>query len=545
MKSNLSINNLRIKGAVAAFFMCQFFIIEAQLIDLNNGLQVFYPFTGNSLDYSGYGRHGSAFGGATLTTDRFGNANSAYYFDGINSFISANSSFDYPNKTISLWVRPLSIFGSGSTINVALVEDHNGLIYGNSIASFANGSAHLTAGGNSSKYEQTNIVPGTWYHLVIVRSQNTSRYYINGKLVSSGLITSTLTSNTGNSYMIIGAGRTTSNQYFQGSIDEVRVYNRAVNECEVVALYTGSKSIDLVNDLSAHYDFYNNANDASGNGHHLTVYGSPQPTTDRFGYSNSAYYFDGIDDYMNSFHSFDFVERSISLWVQPTGSASMSTSQQTAVVQDDYTLNYGTLQISIASGQFQLTSAGMATQHNISPIPVENWTHLVATRDAQTVKYYVNGNLVADHYAPTNGGSVLNPNSNLVIGSGRTMNSQFFNGKIDDIRIYSRSLNLCEVDSLYRMPYLHLGDSESDNVKLVCFPNPSNGSLSVVLPEIALAQSSNLMVINAVGQVVRSLNGIDLNEKIEFTGIPSGLYLVVLKTPSSTITEKVTVQPLD
>lgn len=536
---------MRNKRVIATMFMCQFLIAKAQLINLNSGLQVFYPFTGNTLDYSGYGRHGLTYGGAALTTDRFGNANSAYYFDGISSYISANSSFDYPNKTISLWVRPLSIFGSGSSINVALVEDHNGLLYGNSIASFANGSAHLTAGGNSSKFEQTNIVPGMWYHLVIVRALNTSRYYINGKLVSSGLTTSTLTSNTGNSYMIIGAGRTTSNQYFQGSIDEVRVYDRAVNECEVVALYTGSKSIDIVNDVSAHYDFYNNANDVSGNGHHLTIYGNPQPTYDRFGYPNSAYYFDGIDDYMNSFHSFDFVERSISLWVQPTGSASISTSQQTAVVQDDYTLNYGTLQISIANGQFQLTSAGMATQHNVSPIPVENWTHIVATRDGQTVKYYVNGDLVADHYAPTSGGSVLNPNSNFIIGSGRTMNSQFFNGKIDDIRIYSRSLNLCEVDSLYRMPYLHLEVSESDKIKLACYPNPSNGSLSVVLPDMELNHSSNLTLINSVGQVVRSLNGSDLSGKIEFTGIPSGLYLVALKTPSSTVTEKVIVQPVD
>jgi hypothetical protein len=51
-----------------------------------NGLVAWYPFTGNADDHSGNGFHGTVMG-ASLTEDRFGNAESAYDFDGLNDYI--------------------------------------------------------------------------------------------------------------------------------------------------------------------------------------------------------------------------------------------------------------------------------------------------------------------------------------------------------------------------------------------------------------------------------------------------------------------------
>lgn len=59
-------------------------------IDLNNGLIAYYPFTGNANDVSGNGFHGVVRNGAFPTTDRFGNPNSAFYFDGIDDYIEIN-----------------------------------------------------------------------------------------------------------------------------------------------------------------------------------------------------------------------------------------------------------------------------------------------------------------------------------------------------------------------------------------------------------------------------------------------------------------------
>ena len=75
---------------------------------INNGLIACYPFSGNTQDQSGYNNHGTNIG-ASLTTDRFGNANSAYSFNGSSSYISvANStSLSSPtsNLTIAFWTN--------------------------------------------------------------------------------------------------------------------------------------------------------------------------------------------------------------------------------------------------------------------------------------------------------------------------------------------------------------------------------------------------------------------------------------------------------
>ena len=74
---------------------------------LSDGLVAYYPFNGNANDESGNGNNGTVHG-ATLTTDRFGNANKAYYFNGVNSFIevSDSSTLDIPiNLTFSVWIN--------------------------------------------------------------------------------------------------------------------------------------------------------------------------------------------------------------------------------------------------------------------------------------------------------------------------------------------------------------------------------------------------------------------------------------------------------
>ena len=53
-------------------------------INLDSGLVAHYPFNGNANDESGNGNDGTV-NGATLTTDRFGNANKAYSFDGVSN----------------------------------------------------------------------------------------------------------------------------------------------------------------------------------------------------------------------------------------------------------------------------------------------------------------------------------------------------------------------------------------------------------------------------------------------------------------------------
>ena len=73
---------------------------------LNEGLVAYYPFDANAIDQTGNGHDGTVYG-ATLTTDRFGKANSAYRFDGVNSYIQINDSprFDLSTFTITAWAK--------------------------------------------------------------------------------------------------------------------------------------------------------------------------------------------------------------------------------------------------------------------------------------------------------------------------------------------------------------------------------------------------------------------------------------------------------
>ena len=101
----------------------------------------YYPFSGNANDVVGI-LNGTV-SGATLTTDRFGNANSAYSFDGINDFIStANVATNQTdNWSMSAWVKPASISQVNGTI---VLNGFDNSITGNgySIAMGDGGQAH-------------------------------------------------------------------------------------------------------------------------------------------------------------------------------------------------------------------------------------------------------------------------------------------------------------------------------------------------------------------------------------------------------------------
>ncbi|OAD18767.1 LamG domain protein jellyroll fold domain protein [Candidatus Thiomargarita nelsonii] len=77
------------------------------MADLNDGLVAYYPFDGNAQDESGNGNNGTVHG-AILTEDRFGNVESAYRFDGTNSFIEVMDTpalrLNNTDFTVSAWV---------------------------------------------------------------------------------------------------------------------------------------------------------------------------------------------------------------------------------------------------------------------------------------------------------------------------------------------------------------------------------------------------------------------------------------------------------
>jgi hypothetical protein len=215
-----------------------------------NGLVAWYPFNGNANDESGNGNSGTV-NGATLTTDRFGKANSAYSFNS-NTIsvphnpalgITQNSSF-----TIGLWA-----FRTGSQTTQHLIGKRpSGAQTFNWQMAFNMGSNEgllFSGNANSTTYGATSgkdCPINVWVNLVGVYESNSWHLYENGVLIASK--TSTLFASDVNTPLTIGnAG---GFEPFIGKLDDIGIWNRALSALEIQQLYqstlnTAPKSIQL------------------------------------------------------------------------------------------------------------------------------------------------------------------------------------------------------------------------------------------------------------------------------------------------------------
>ena len=207
------------------------------LANLDNGLVGYWPFNGNANDESGNGNHGTV-NGATLTEDRFGNPNSAYNFDGVDDYITIDddSTLNSPTSavTISLWTYPLinsgGIKGSwlaGKDYQYVIWWDHTG----------ANGMVFYIHDGEWKQIAHTQITQANqYYHLLAIYNGNNIKLYINGEEIGSNNIGTTTLNTTINPFTI---GVTPNlEHFFEGTIDDIRIYNRAVSKAEIKALFT-------------------------------------------------------------------------------------------------------------------------------------------------------------------------------------------------------------------------------------------------------------------------------------------------------------------
>jgi hypothetical protein len=228
------------------------FILISSLINaqIANGLVADYSFnTGDATDQAG-SNDGTVFG-ATLTTDRFGNANSAYYFDGITNYISLGSSsiVKQSTGTISVWVNidAISNTGTGYAYNPIIVckNDQFGGSYFEGYAMYVamndNKIAVINTESQTSneKYMFSNSAfsNDSWHHIVMAYDNDSLWFYSNGQL--EGKILKSFSS-TFSASEIVSLGTSNSlgnNRFFNGGIDDVRFYNRVLSSSEVNELF--------------------------------------------------------------------------------------------------------------------------------------------------------------------------------------------------------------------------------------------------------------------------------------------------------------------
>lgn len=212
-------------------------------VDITSGLVGWWPFNGNANDESGNGNNGTV-NGATLTSDRFGNTNKAYSFDGNDDNIHVgqlnltsdysvsfwiylnNSNFQYPIGFGINQFNTVDVFKGYGIGYSSLVPPCPGL--GNSKYFVYDGVSTC----NSWIECNSQSSPFQWNNVVITKNGSSVRVFIDGAIDTSG----TNLNLNGIIDLYFGV-RSDLFAFFNGHLDDIRIYNRALTQEEITYLY--------------------------------------------------------------------------------------------------------------------------------------------------------------------------------------------------------------------------------------------------------------------------------------------------------------------
>ena len=196
------------------------------------------PFNGNSNDESGNGNNASTID-ATLTSDRNGNNNSAYYFDGTNDFISipSSSSLESTNNgiTISVWIY-INEWYNNKWAPIFAKSNNSGYgMYGFQILNFSNRKQfEVQLKGNFISADYV-FQKNQWYHVAFTWDGTNCKYFINGSKFYERQWSGTIGADS--RPLLIGKDTPEITEYLTGKLDDIRIYDKAISETQVDSLF--------------------------------------------------------------------------------------------------------------------------------------------------------------------------------------------------------------------------------------------------------------------------------------------------------------------
>ncbi|MBC7696225.1 MAG: LamG domain-containing protein [Burkholderiales bacterium] len=508
------------------------------------GLVAHYSFSGNANDQSGNSNNGTV-NGATLTTDRFGNTNSAYFFNGTSGYIdvphSSSLTFTANAISVSFWAKISSVpssgynglilskqSGSGATQQGFNVFDNTGQTVGLNVSN---------GGGNFGGSNNTLVSLNQYHHFTYTFNNGTAISYLDGVLTSSLTgQTASLGANTMN--LLIGKANWTNINAlnFNGVIDEIEIYNRAITFTEVGQIFTASCSNpNITTGLVAQFDFTGNANDLSINGNNGIINGATL-VSDRFGNANSAFYYDGINNYIEipNISAYNNQLYTISYWTKFSTTATPGSGgfnvnpalisklpASNSVIYDNWVFYEGNGTPGFAYGTAGYGGSSALFNNN-------NWHNIICTVNSDSVRFYYDG---IQSSSVAKGPNLIFNSQPIRIGRSTATYWKAFNGIIDDLKIYNRPLTDCDVDSLYSAPNPLATNISERNLKsnFSIYPNPANDKVSIELLS-NLNQNLVIEVLDLMGSSIqKQVETLTVGKnklEINLSSLSSGLYLI-------------------
>ncbi len=449
--------------------------------NLTSGLVGHWTFDGidtvrNVSDRSGSGNIGYIFGAPTSTMKRAGKLGQAFGFgQTISDYVQVSNASSLnitSGVAISAWVNANSWNGHGRILQKGLTDNQYQLNDEDPMM--------FLLGNIDSLQVPTMPSTGEWHHWVGTYDGSTMAIYIDGVLVASKPASGPI--NTTTDPLFLGAKNDSSplGDHLDGSLDDVRLYNRGLSAAEVKQLYNlGGQKLNssvttlqngssLTSGLVGHWTFDNldvtdRVYDRSGQGNNGAFIGGATTSAKVAGKLGQALRFDGNTTYVNAGTS-----TSLNITGAITLSAWIKASDFSACVSGcDIISNYNaagnTAQYEfylynndIGYGSAPGGGAGAGTSN--APVTQTNrWYHIVVTRDNTGVRTADNVNFYVDGVLQPSSAETGTPPST---GFGRTAigrdgdvtdSTFYFPGVIDDARIYNRVLTPSEVKQLYNL----------------------------------------------------------------------------------------------
>jgi gliding motility-associated-like protein len=457
------------------------------------GLILCMSMDGNANDSTKYNHHGVT-QGVSLTTGRNGNANSAYYFNGTTSYISLGvKPMLKPSKaSISVWVKP-HVFNSyigGNANCILLTKNPNNpgsymeayslyLTNRSGPTKFMTVSTHQPTTNEKWFQSVQNTTLNQWTHLVLTFDMDSLKLYINGQLDNKTFKGFTNVYDALDSIMLGYSANTTNKNYFKGDMDELKMYNRVLSNSEILNLYNkpftcSCKAVQPPSDCDTtnlntgkvlHLDFNGNTQDKSGNSNHATNFGAT-PVAGKAGVANTAYRFDGVNDYMQVSHATSLSPTSVTMTaiIKPRsfnadpcmGNEILTKGYDLPGGSGRYCMRYSPLVGNCtAFGDTILNNfypvfkgfSGCATSviNDTPKVKTNRWYCLVMSYGNDTIKTYIDGILRHSCYFA---GPLGSNTFDLFIGKHSHPAGTFpywLSADIDEIRIYNRVLVPSEV----------------------------------------------------------------------------------------------------
>lgn len=206
-------------------------------------LLLYYPFNGNANDESGHNHHGTV-NAVTLVADRFGNPNRAFLFNGFSSYVNAGTDTALNPRnalTISVWIKYNGGFNYRHIFTKwDIVDGVNERTY--AVGIHPTNRLRFTISRDGTDASAVSVldssvlsVTGNWIHVAATWNGGTMRLYKNGIEVGSGFINGMARSPNTRTAVggILGRNGDPPLYMFNGAIDDIRLYNRALTQQEV------------------------------------------------------------------------------------------------------------------------------------------------------------------------------------------------------------------------------------------------------------------------------------------------------------------------